>query len=96
MPKKRFSAEQIVTLLRQIEVLMAQGKSALVGLPGGRDIAAELRDELLNGEVVRQPEGGADCHRAMEEALQHCQTALGAPLSAAGTTDIRALGSPPR
>ena len=26
MPKKRFSAEQIVTLLRQIEVLMAQGK----------------------------------------------------------------------
>jgi len=27
MPKKRLSAEQIVTLLRQIEVLMAQGKS---------------------------------------------------------------------
>jgi len=28
MPKKRFNAEQIVTLLRQIEVSMAQGKSA--------------------------------------------------------------------
>jgi putative transposase len=28
MPKKRFSAEQIVTLLRQIEVLMAQRKAA--------------------------------------------------------------------
>ena len=28
MPKKRFGAEQIVTLLRQIEVLMAQGKIA--------------------------------------------------------------------
>jgi transposase-like protein len=27
MPKKRFSAEQIATLLRQIEVSMAQGKS---------------------------------------------------------------------
>ena len=26
MPKKRFSAEQIVTALRQIEVSMAQGK----------------------------------------------------------------------
>ena len=26
MPKKRFSAEKIVVLLRQIEVLMAQGK----------------------------------------------------------------------
>jgi putative transposase len=28
MLKRRFSAEQIVMLLRQIEVLMAQGKSA--------------------------------------------------------------------
>jgi len=28
MPKKRFSAEQIVILLRQIEVLLSQGKSA--------------------------------------------------------------------
>jgi hypothetical protein len=27
MPKKRFGAEQIVTLLRQIEVSMTQGKS---------------------------------------------------------------------
>jgi len=27
MPKKRFSAEQIVILLRQIEVLISQGKS---------------------------------------------------------------------
>ena len=30
MPKKSFSAEQIVTLLRQIEVSMAQGKAAAV------------------------------------------------------------------
>jgi len=30
MPKKRFSPEQIVTLLRQIEVTMAQGKSAQI------------------------------------------------------------------
>ena len=28
MPKKRFGAEQIVILLRQIEVLISQGKSA--------------------------------------------------------------------
>ena len=27
MPKKRISAEQIVVLLRQIEVLLSQGKS---------------------------------------------------------------------
>jgi putative transposase len=30
MPKKRFNAEQIVTLLRQIEVLMPQGKTPAV------------------------------------------------------------------
>ena len=30
MPKKRFSAEQIVMVLRQIEVLMSQGKAAPV------------------------------------------------------------------
>jgi transposase-like protein len=30
MPKRRFSAEQIVVLLRQIEVLMSQGKAAPV------------------------------------------------------------------
>ena len=30
MPKKKFNAEQIVVLLRQIEVLMSQGKAAPV------------------------------------------------------------------
>jgi putative transposase len=30
MPKKRFNAEQIVTVLRQIEVAMAQGKSVSI------------------------------------------------------------------
>ena len=50
MPKKRFSAEQIVTLLRQTEVSMAQGKTAPVAC---RDvgISQQLRDELLNGEI---------------------------------------------
>jgi putative transposase len=30
MPKKKFNAEQIVVLLRQIEVLISQGKAAPV------------------------------------------------------------------
>jgi putative transposase len=37
MPKKRFSAEQIVTLLRQIEVSMAQGKPTPVACRDGGD-----------------------------------------------------------
>ena len=50
MLKKRFSAEQIVTVLRQIEVSMAQGKPTPVAC---RDagISQQLRDELLNGEI---------------------------------------------
>jgi hypothetical protein len=36
MPKKRFSAEQIVTLLRQIEVSMAQGKPTPVACRDAR------------------------------------------------------------
>jgi transposase InsO family protein len=51
MPKKRFNAEQIVTLLRQIEVSMAAGQTCADGVPGCRHIAAELRNELLNGEI---------------------------------------------
>ncbi len=42
MPKKRFSAEQIVVVLRQIEVLMSQGQDAGCGVSRCRDIAAEL------------------------------------------------------
>ena len=34
MAKKRFSAEQIVTLLRQIEVSIAEGRSAPVACRG--------------------------------------------------------------
>ena len=44
MPKKRFSAEQIVAVLRQIEVRM-QGKAA--GLHGNRWSAAQS-DLILN------------------------------------------------
>jgi transposase InsO family protein len=48
MPKKRLSAEQIATLLRRI----GAGQICAGGLTGRRDIAAELRDELLIGEML--------------------------------------------
>ena len=47
MPRKRFSAEQIVVLLRQIEVLMSQGKAAPVACREA-GISQQLRDECLN------------------------------------------------
>ena len=61
MPRKRFSAEQIVVLLRQIEVLMSQGKAAPVACREAgisqqsyyrwRKEYGELRDECLNQEI---------------------------------------------
>ena len=50
MPKKRFSAEQIVVLLRQIEVLMSQGKATPIACREA-GISQQLRDECLNGEI---------------------------------------------
>ena len=52
MPKKRFSAEQIVTLLRQIEVSMAQGKSAPEACRAAEISAAEL---LSLAQGIRRP-----------------------------------------
>ena len=43
MPKKRFSAEQIVVVLRQIEVLMSQGKATPVACREAGLGAAESR-----------------------------------------------------
>jgi putative transposase len=51
MPKKRFSAEQIVTLLRQIEVAMGQGKSTQIACRDAGISEQSFRDELLNGEI---------------------------------------------
>ena len=34
MPKKRFSSEQIIATLRQIEVQLAQGKSIVLACKG--------------------------------------------------------------
>ena len=42
MPKKRYSAEQIVMLLRQIEVATSQGKSIGGGVPGSGNLGSKL------------------------------------------------------
>src|SRR5476651_1060700 len=51
MPKKGFNAEQIVTLLRQIEVVMGQGKSTQIACRDAGIAEQSFRDELLNGEI---------------------------------------------
>jgi putative transposase len=69
MPKRRLSAEQIVVLLRQIEVLMSQGKAAPVACReagisqqsyyrwrkeyGGLEVAQAKRMKELERENIR-------------------------------------------
>jgi hypothetical protein len=50
MPKKRFSAEQIVTLLRQIEVSMAQGKPTPMAC---RDAGISQQSYVTSGSMER-------------------------------------------
>ncbi|MGM5024090.1 hypothetical protein [Tardiphaga sp. 367_B4_N1_1] len=52
MSKKRFNPEQIVVLLRQVEVLMLQAKTD--GLPGNRNFAAEL-SSLAKKKMLSSP-----------------------------------------
>ena len=56
MPTQRYKPEQIVTVLRQIEAAMANGKSTPPGLQGGWDPYADV---LSVAEGVWRPEGGA-------------------------------------
>ena len=51
MPKKMFSAEQIMTVLRQIEVLMAQGKSAPESCRDAWISQQNHAMSVLNGEI---------------------------------------------
>ena len=44
MPKKRFSAEQIVTLLRHIAVAMGQGKSTQIACREARIVIGRWRN----------------------------------------------------
>ena len=59
MPKKRFNAEQIVVLLRQIEVLTSQGKTPAVrvGRPGYRSRAIIAGARNTAGLKSIRPDG---------------------------------------
>jgi hypothetical protein len=51
MPRKRFSAKQIVMLHRQIEVTMNQGKPARITCRDAGISQQSFCDALLNGEI---------------------------------------------
>ena len=50
MAKKRYSVEQIIQLLREVEIHTSEGKT-LAHAAQQIGVTEQLRDELLNGEI---------------------------------------------
>src|SRR5271155_4347745 len=94
MPKKRFSAEQIVVLLGQIEVLMSQGNATPIACREAGIFAAAAR-RMPQRRNLLQPEGSHRRHRAMAQSIQHDPAALILELSTASTPNIHSpIASP--
>jgi len=91
MPKRRYSAEQIVTLLRQIEVAMGQGKSAQI-------VCREAGISEQSFYRWRKEYGWLQVEQAkrMAKTLQRRQTTFIAGLSAPSTADPQPIPPAPR
>ena len=96
MPKKRFSAEQIVTVLRQIEVAMAQGKSVSIACRDAGISDQSYARRAAQWRDLLQPERSTGPDRAVAAPLQHRPTALIARLSPARTANFCAADVPSR
>ena len=83
MPKKRFSAEQIVTVLRQIEVAMAQGKSVSIACRDAGISDQSYARRAAQWRDLLQPQRGKGRDRSVAPPLQHRPTALIAWISPA-------------
>ena len=86
MPKKRFSSEQIIAKLRQIEVQLAQGKSIALAC---KDAAISEQSSGTKSEAgdLLQPEKGSGDHWRLARSLQPRAAPLISGLSAACTRD---------
>jgi hypothetical protein len=92
MPKKRFSAEQIVTLLRQIEASMAQGNSTPISTACATDnepVPDTARSGCTNAIISQarwckisvRPAGGRapPDHRDLIDDIDNCEPYFSSP-----------------
>ena len=68
-------------VLRQIEVLMSQGKTAPVACREA-GISQRASRRVSEPADLLQPEGSANCHRAMAQSIQHDPPTLIARIAA--------------
>ena len=75
MPKKRFSAEQIVVVLRQIEVLQSQGKSppmACREAAGFLGMSVEILERGVRSPPSKPPQKGGPFDRVQTTNRYRC------------------------
>src|SRR5271155_3292382 len=92
MPKKRFSAEQIVVLLRQIEVLMSQGKTAPIAC---REAGISQQSCATNASTEKSSTAWRKRPSSLAQSIQHNPATLILELSAASTPNIHSLIASP-
>ena len=68
MAKKRYSAEQIIQLLREVKFHTSEGNTTTQALCQ-IGVTGQLRDELLNGEIFTSLKGGTNSNREMEKRI---------------------------
>ena len=89
MSRKRHKPEEIVSKLRQVDVLVAQGT------PVADAIRSMGVTEVAPRRTVERPDllltaRGSDCHRKLATALQFCPAACLAGLPATGSGGVYA------
>ena len=95
MPRKRLGAEQIVTKLRQIEVMQGQSKS-IAAARKEAGITEQTQRRMLEWRDLLQSEGSSNGHRELARPLQHPTAAFCARIQAAGAAHHRATDATAR
>ena len=86
MPKKRFSPEQVIAKLRQIEVQLAQGKSIALACKDAA-ISEQSSSRVPEAGDLLQPQGSSGRHRRLARSRQPGAAPLISGLSATRTDD---------
>ena len=95
MARKSLAAEQIVTKLRQIEVLQAQGKTIAVACKEA-GTTEQAPGRMSQWRDLLQSQGSPSGHREMAHPLQHRTSSFITRLQASSTTHQSAKTNPPR
>ena len=68
MAKKRYSAEQIIQLLHEVEIHTSEGKT-ISQASRQIELTEQTQGRVAQWSILYQPEGGPNTHREMEKGI---------------------------